>query len=508
MDLSDPMVKFADIIRRGRQAADSSYVRELLDEALHWKATGYDEQQARRRDHYEGRSATWVRQRLMQLFPESGAGIPVLPFGWIKMAASIQASVYDWPAVRELLGDDEQPLPPEDERVKLFASVLRDAAVDRVMPEAERRAQAARTMVVAVRWRERHDAIAGVVVGQCALDLYWPSDVWIVPHESAPSDPSMAVALLARSAHGGHEVWRREAQVDEATGRVQSFGPWVVGFFDDDGKESRPEVEYPGKILPFCLLRLEDSGSSPWVTTGDDDIHLAEAQAVDQSDALYLGLMQAHSDRVYRGNRVDRVEGGPDRTIKIDVGEELTTLDYNPKLMERSDALQSRLRLWALSKRISQDSVSVEPAAPLSGVSREIANEPQNKMRRESEAALKDFEERQLLPVLVDVHDTFNVPGRQIGVYKFRMTPAKRPAYEDPEARQRRALEARDAGQISAARAAVESGWYGDLADAIAAGLSDEIEPRGRSFLDAIAPGGSNARMAPDDNGDDDADGV
>lgn len=507
MDLKDPMVQFAEIIRRGRQAADSSYVRELLDEALEWKASGYDTQQARRRDHYEGRSATWVRQRLMQLFPESGAGIPVLPFGWIKMAASIQASVYDWPAVRELLGDDDQPLPPEDERVLRFASVLRDAAVDRVMPEAERRVACARTIVVAVRWRERHDAIAGAIVGRCSLDLYWPSDVWIVPHESAPSDPSMAVALLARSAHGGHEVWRREADVDPATGRVRAFGPWIVGFFDDEGKESRPEVEYKGRILPFCLLRIEDSGASPWVATGDDDIHLAEAQAVDQSDALYLGLKQAHSDRVYRGNHLDRVEGGPDRVIKIDPNENLDTLDYNPKIIERSEALQSRLRMWALSRRISQDAVSVEPSAPLSGVSRQIANEPQDKMRRESEAALKDFEEQQLLPVLVDVHDTFTT-GKEIGVYRFRMTPAQRPAYEDPEARQRRALEARDAGQISAARAAVECGWYGDLASAVAAGLSDEIEPRGNSFLDAIAPGGSNARTISDDNGDDDADGV
>lgn len=482
-------------IRLGAMANGAAMVQALIDEARSWKPGGYDTQQSRRRDHYEGRGARHIRSRLMQVFPVSGHRVPVLPINWLRMQASVLASVYDYPPTREVLDDAGQPVPADDPRQVALLDVLSSCGLDRVMPEVERRAQICRTVVVAVRWRKRYDAKAKALVGAVTLEPYWPQDVYVVPHHSAPTDPSLACAILVRtvgtSAASTHwEVWRRES-VDDEDGQLQSFGPWLVSTSTEDGKEVHAEREYAAALSPFCFLHLDIPEGSPFVSTGDDDIQLVELQGVDQSDSLYLGLMQGHTERVYKGSRAESSDlvGGPDATMRIDTGEELETLDYNPKLVERGEGQRDRLRMWALSRRISQDAVSVEPAAPQSGVARQIANEPQDKARRESEAIFKHFEEQVLLPTIVDVHDTFvDDVSKEVRASSMRFTPATRPSFEDGEARQRRVLEARDAGLISEAHAAVECGWYPTIQAAVSAGLSDELAPKRSIFAPQLPP--------------------
>lgn len=489
------------IIKGGAKANQAEIVEAVLTEGKRWKPVGYDENQKRRRDHYQGRGAYWIRQQLKALFPKTWANIPVASYNWAKMHADISAAVYDDPPQRILLDELGEPLADDDARVSAFARLLADSQIATQMPEAERRLHWTQTVVLSVRWRKVLDEASRQLKGRVCLDLHWPHDVWVVPHPSSPTDVRMALAVMVKiSGPSGvapaeseewFELWTRESEEDEL-GNVVAFGPWRVSLVSRGGTSPisvGAEVVYQGSRLPFLFLRLTTPEGSPWVDAGEDDVQLVEMLNVDLSDEAYISHLQGHTDKVYKGTRYEAAQmvGGPDRVLKIDVGEELVTLDYNPKLAELRAANQQRLKMWAMVKRHSQDAYTIDASAPQSGVSRQIANEPQAKMRQEQITKLKAFEEHELLPTILDVYNAFSDEPVIDGV-SFKFVAATPTTYEEKEATQRRALEAKDAGLITEARAAVECGWHETIEDAVAAGLSNDARP-----MSTMAPaGGAN----------------
>jgi hypothetical protein len=512
--VSDAIV---DFVKAGSTANQASVVNDVLAEAEKWKPVSYDADNRRRRDHYEGRGSKWIRAKLKDYFPKSYEKIPILPFNFAKLHAEVAAAVYDEEPGRELLQDGE-PLDKEDERSKRFAELLRKAQLRTVMADAERVMHWSGSVVIVARWRKYFDTKKKKLLGRVCLDLYWPHEVGVVPHPSAPTDPNLAVAFIIQvagpsgtspvQAEQYFELWTREAQEDEL-GQVAGFGPWFVSIISRKGdvdaatKRGTP-VEYKGEITPIIIANLSSPRGSPFFDPGLDDVDVVESLNVDTSDAAYIEHLQGHTDRVYKGSRDGgKQTGGPDSTTQIDPGEELDTLDYNPKIVELMESQEARRKLWAATKRHSQGAYSVDSAAPASGVARQIENEPQEKMRQEQVAKAKELEELLLLPLLVDVFDTFSGEA-SIGAdgVEFRFTPATRPTYEDPEARQRRVLEAKDAGLISEARAAVECGYYATVEEAVEKGLSDELQakpppmPFGASPFGGGPPSPFAARMA------------
>lgn len=472
--------KMKTIIEAGARRNASATLSQIKQAAATWKpGVQHDARIARMRDHYTGNGGVHIRSMLRRLFPASADQIPVMAYRWAELIAASSAVAYDRPPTRAALTADGVDLGATD----LLLSVLSSARAGSILADAERRMQWCGGAIVAVRWRDRYDATAATMMQGVGLDLYWPDEIGLIPHPSSPTDPSMLVgAVVPVATDRGHgttavEVWRRETR--EEGGRVFSFSPWMVGRYDDDGALVSPEVEYPGRRLPLCLMQAGNPSGCPWVSAGDDEAGIIEALGVDVSDGLYLGLMQAHTDRVYQGTRkaASDFEGGPDRVHKIDTGESMTTLDLNPKLQERADGALLRMKMWAMSRRISQDAVSVDAGPPLSGVSRQIANESQTKMRQEQQAAIKEFEEHVFLPTVADVYSAFAVGrgGADIRSFSFSFSPAAQPTYVDEVDAQRMLQADLDLGVISPARYAVERKLYPTIEAAVEAGVSASI---------------------------------
>jgi hypothetical protein len=104
-----------------------------------------------------------------------------------------------------------------------------------------------------------------------------------------------------------------------------------------------------------------------------------------------------------------------------------------------------------------------------------------------------DFEERQLLPLLVDVHNAFS-SAPIAPVMGFRFTPGQRPAFDDVDAMQRRLQLDVDLGVISKERYAVMMGHYKTEDEARSA--IDAMQLSGVAEIGATAAGPSDASPA------------
>jgi hypothetical protein len=143
----------------------------------------------------------------------------------------------------------------------------------------------------------------------------------------------------------------------------------------------------------------------------------------------------------------------------------------------RSSRDQS-LREIATTKGTNPASYSANAQTQESGVARMIANIPHERRLRELRPVFTAFEEQQLLPALIDVHDSFGPATIGEGV-RPRVMLAEPLSYEDTEAKQRRLLVDLDQGVISKARYAVEMGHFATIEDAVAAGLSNDLGSQG-----------------------------
>lgn len=454
---------------------------DSLRAAAGWRPFGFASDREMRRKLYEGKGHEYVTQRLRTLFPKT-TEIPVLPFNFARLFAETAATFYSQEPERTLVDRaTREELTEEDERVASFAELVRVCGASVKLPEAERRAEWCLESIIAVRARKTVDA-EGNVRQVPKLELHHTENAWIAPDPASPADLQRARAFALKTRHGASgknalELWTR----DESTNR------WSFSFEAMDGSgQLEAAVEYGGSFLPFVLVRAEEPDGSPYVDRGADDIEIVVMQLVDESDAAQTERLQGHTDRVYRGTRKGEAEisGGPDKTTQIDPGEDLFALDYAPKIVERRESLQRRQDIWERTSRSPQGSFSPSAQVPESGIARQIRNLPAEKKAREHAALYVEMERERLWPVCLDVWNVFS-DGASIEGVEVRVTPRRELAYEDPEARQRRLQADVDMGVLSKARYAVEMGHYRTVAEAVEAGISNDL--RGTS---TAAPGG------------------
>lgn len=459
----------ASRIIEAASAANSASLRSALDEcrsiANSWKPSGFDADRKLRLSLYRGTAKTFFEERLRAAFPNS-LPIPPLVYNYARLYAETNATFYH--------EEPERVLSSAAGEVSEEQQAAWDALLDRCgarvkLPELERRAAWCLESLLAVRVREVVQA-DGSRRAELRLELHPVQNAWIQPDPDAPSDlqRAHAFALLTRwGARGAPaiEFWTRD---DES-------GAWSRSIERMDGGAAyEAAAAQPGKLLPFVLLRVDEPDSSPYVDRGDDDVEIVISQIVDESDAAQTERLQAHADRVYRGTRDSDLKGGPDKVLRIDVGEDLFTLSYDPKIIERRDSLRRRQELWERTTRSPQGSFSPSAEVPESGIARQIRNAPAEKKAREHAAIMVEFEERRLWPVVLEQHEHY-VEGASLAGLEVSVTPRHAQAYEDPEAKQRRWLELHDAGVVTKARLAVELGIYKTVAEAVEAGLSDEL---------------------------------
>lgn len=458
------------------RALNRGELRWMLDLAKQWKPFGYDAHIAGLRRRYEGDQVGILEEALADRYPTTHDLMPRAPLNWVRWIASQDAGVYKLPPDRWLVGRDGEPL-EDDARHGRFLSLLERARLAVVLPEAERRAMAARSVFVHAVWDQ--------YASRPRVDLYWPDDVQVIPHPSAPTELDRALALLARTAGPGgvgeewYQVWRREVEEDE-DGLPVAFGPWRVEQLSLSGNATHAAhdpLEYEG-TLPWVIYRNGIPAGSPFLDEDRDLPAIVDALNVSRSNELYVTDLQGHDQMYVAGHQTEASElaVGPDVLLRIGAGEQAGVLSFAPKLQDMREGRKLQMRELASSRRNSPDAYVTEPTAAISGVSRAIANIPHEEALEEYVEYARAFE-AELLPLLVEVHDTFSGEER-IGFegLGYHMEPQRRPLPEDPEARQRRSLEAMREGLITPARAAVEAGWYRSVDDAVKGGLSDELE--------------------------------
>lgn len=522
-----------EALERGSKLLTKEMLEALLSLSIgSWKPAFYDTHQRLVRQRYEGRAVAIHRRARMNRYPTSWQHMPDVSFNWTALVASVDASVYAYEPKRFLVDDDEEALPDDSDEAKAFARLVKDAGLASVMPEMERRLMAARTVFGRIGWEGGFDDDGTPLDrGGCPrIDLYWPQDVYVIPHPSRPTSLETAVALLARqsgvSGMAGDglrndrsdlmsiagtmfgvgttfEVWTRPIE-EKPDGTIAKLGPWSVERADLRGGSAVPfgsdDSLYAGQRLPWFVAHASMPAGCPYVDEDHDTHHITDALNVGWSNVLFVADTQGHDQPVISGNTVEAadVAVGPDVPIILKTGDSATMLSANPKLAEMLEIGKTAMRTLAVTRRQSPDAYATERGPTLTGVSRKIANEPQDKARLERQHPAVVLEERHVMPILLEQArlwgDGFDVIGEDLS---GRMTPRDPPEFEDAEARQRRTVLAEDVGYISKPRAAVESGWYRTEEEARAAleKIKEEAPPPSALPLAPSAPSAMQAAL-------------
>lgn len=483
------------IIRAGAQRWTAKELDAVLELGAKRKPVGFDAHSRAVQQRYSGNQSLAVKTALEERYPTKVREMPISPVNWMRLVAASDAGCYRQEPDRWLATAGGKKVTDTDDAAA-FAWACDESDLASVMPEAERRALAVHNIVLHVGFEQPVRTDDGE--GHPCVPMYWPHDVMAIMHPSRPTSWDALTVLAVRQASpdtvSGRQwwwVWSREYMEDEA-GAVVSWGQWhhvLVSTGGDQQGASAAPVPYEGERLPFCLLQTAQPEGT-WLVDDDRDIvHVVDELNVSRSNEQYVMDLQGHTQHVYQGTLESSLLAiGPDRVANVLPGESLTTIDYNAKFADMREGRKLSLRELAVSRRQSPDAYATEPGPPLSGVSRKISNAPHEARLDELRHVFVDFEEGELLPTIIDVVNTFS--SRSIDPsLSPRMTPRRAPDFEEPEARQRRAQEALDAGWISPARAAVEAGWYSSVDEAVEAGLADELKAKAPALAPFGAPG-------------------
>ena len=470
------------IIERGSQKISKEMLADLKDAAMMYKPShDYDGLVTGIRHRYDGAGAQYIKQAIGRRYPSSGDRMPILPFNFIQRVAEVDASVYDWPPSREVfLGADPSP-----EKQAELDDMLSRARIDPIMVEAERRVAVAKSVFLRIGW----DPVRAAV----QLGLYWPSDVMVIPYWSRPSDLSTAVCIMAkvRSPKGDRktwwEVWTRPAVPLPDENGMPVLGPISVELVSEEGESMLPfgstdALYEEGLPMPWVALYSALPQGSPFAQPDRDLPTITDEINVGWANLLLTSDYQAHDEVVYKTNRevTGMIAAGPGQAHKIGTDEDLQVLTHSADLASQFTILDRATKTLAVTRGQPEDAYSVDGGQVLSGVSRKIKNLPATKRRMQQSWFAVYFEETALLPGMAAVSDMYGQTSilDDAGEVSFRVTVNDEPEFEEPDAKQRRVLELKDANLLSEAEVMVELGYYHSLSDAVAAGYSpDRMAP-------------------------------
>lgn len=461
-------------------ASGANMSKDMLDDLLtvagHWKPAGYDANIEQRRRFLDGNQTQDLINKLKRDYPRTWDKMSPTTVNYTKLYADQSANSYKTPPARQLADQSGEIL--DDARAVDFAELIRRSNIDRIMLDAERICMVAKTCFLRIGVNQ-----ASMVEGRPFVEVvpFWPSDVYVIPSPLDPTDISLSCCLMARitgpagcsGADKWYEVWTRP-------GEPGSYGPWSCDHISLSTGDSRKpfgsdDCEYMLDRLPWVSFSDGHTQGTPYLDVNRDLTQLQQNINGAYTDVMFTCKMQCHSEIVYSGNSGREADfvGGPGQVLAIGANESMTTLNYSvddTQLQTINDLVQQS----ALTNRISPDSFTADQSTVQSGISRVVANIPQAEARKERSAIYKEMEQRHLLPIMTQVSDEW--AGTAIGPdVEYNVTFAEPIVYEDLTDKQNRAVAASDAGFISPARAAVESGWYSTIDEAVDAGLSDAL---------------------------------
>ena len=460
-------------IRNAAGAWQPDQLRALLDAGRKQRPADYDAIVRGLAQRYAGDQQAIIRTALSKAYPKTGAAMPIDPVNWLRFFARQDSGVYITPAKRELVDDAGQPLVVDDPRAVAFAEAVDDLALDVLMPEVERRAATgARAAVVVLGYRK----IDAADEGECVAHLYWPHDVVTITHTSAPDEDEAiwfcAIRQAREQTDGASDVWwvwSREWTEDER-GQVQAWAPWTQRRLSEDGKTSTPSEVYEGR-LPVAFLRTEAPSGGMWPEPDRDVSINVDNLNVARSNRQHVINLQAHAQALYAGTMRETKEliGGPDSVIHVGAGETLQYLTPSANHAAIEASATRDLQELGVSRGNSPDAYAVTPGAPQSGVAKIIANAPHDQRIAEQRPVFVDFEESEVLPIVLDLLARFSptAPGSFDGC-KPQVTMGVAKSYEDDAAKTQRVLELLTAKIIDEADARVMLGLSADRNAALA----------------------------------------
>jgi hypothetical protein len=442
----------------------------LLDAGRRQRAADYDRIVKGIAVRYSGDQIGVVRDALKAAYPKTHQSLRPDPVNWLRFFARQDSGVYAEPAQRYLENESGEPLDVDDVRAHEFAEAARTMGLDVLMPEAERRCAAgARAVAIVCGWQR----VGSEDEGHAVAHLYWGHDVVTIVHPSAPDSPDavLFVGLRQASTTGSTSplwwCWSRPVVEDEL-GAIVSFGPWSHRRVSEDGKVATASEVYEGR-LPVAFLRTETASSGLWPDPDRDVSVNVDALNVARSNRQHVIDMQAHATWVYSGTvrETSELVGGPGVVLQIGSGETLQAQTAGADHVAIEASATRDLQELGVSRGNSPDAYAVEPGAAQSGVSRMIANAPHDQRIAEMRPVFVDFEERQLLPIVVDVLQLFDPDApADFGDVDARCKLSKSKAYEADTEKTDRVLALKAAGIIDDADARVMLGLSADRAEA------------------------------------------
>jgi hypothetical protein len=428
--------------------------------------SSYDRDMRTLRHNYLGDQEGNTRAALKARYPKTAHRIPTVTQNITAETAELDAQVYRPPALPERWRESDGLIVDDEALTKIIEEVTRSS-----LSEVEAVACIARLSFAYV---ERCEAFDGQTY--LKVSCLWPHQVHALVDGAAPSDlwraPIVIVALTGVGTDHPllsptYEIWML---VDGVRASVR---------IDDDGRVISPLEEYGSRVLPIVPCRTRQSTSI--FPHPDRDLLLVQEQVnVTLCDHHYRFGLQAHQQIIGTGMNPQHGKElvmGPDTFLQIpESGASVTVVQPNDSLAA-FDSVDRSLLLHARGRRQPVEAWHTKGGNPESGESRKIKNEYSDQKRAEHIELFRDFD-RQLQRSIQDAAEFAGlVDAAEAGTeYYVRFSPA--PVYENETAKTDRMLKRLSAGLISPAQAAVMDGIYQTIEEAVAAGLSTELQKK------------------------------
>jgi hypothetical protein len=452
------------------------------------KPPGYDTCTSEMAQRYRGDGEPLLRRLANIRFPNRASLLQPLPLNRARQVAAADSGVYRIPPTVTVI-DPDTGTPVDADRAQAFKVLMDSARIDSLRPEVERRAIAVHTLFAKPRWVKSVGAGAG---GRLKIDTFWPSDVAVVCHPSDPGNFDQAVIILARTSRAGvsttaawYQLWVRSYQ-DDDTGQPAAFDPWHVHTVSSEGEYLLPPsdprtmfADAAGRPLPspWTIIQMGLADGSVYVDPDKDLPLILDHLSLDASAEMLARDLQAFTPVIYAGSqrKGSELAWGPGEVTEIGDDETMTTLALDPKLQEMRDGRTAIERELATTRRNNPNAYVAAPGPAESGISRLIQEAPHEAVLDENQLVFQVWEETQLLPACVMVHDAFSGEA-PIGPCRFDVKMRRPHPFEEPESRQRRLQADVDAGLITPAKMAVDLEHYDTIEDAVKAGVSNVLK--------------------------------
>ncbi len=366
-------------------------VDSIRRQAKALKGNGYDETIKRLRMCYANKQDALLCEALQKKYPRTWHKMDRVPIALVPHVAETDATVYAMPAQRGLTFNDNTADGIQQATQDMWQAHLRAAKIDSFMSQAEGVLAIAGTVFVRLSWHAARNCIA--------LQCLWPCDVDVVPDDNFDGNADTIKALVFEHTRNAQNKSDARLEVWQKTDNPAT--PWLYELQDGKGTVIQASA---AKRLPFVMMHKRLTNGAP-VVDADEDL-LAQAMALSVS-ATYLQDIagkQAHTDRVYKGNKAPaNMIAGTGQIVPIGKDEDLYALNYSPNFEGALQVQHSALRTLALTRQQPPDAYTVGEQLVMSGVSRLIANQPSIRATQKRAAILAQIETEHLLPLMTAI---------------------------------------------------------------------------------------------------------